>query len=35
MAERGEGIVAKDGGYVMGRIGCMIERQGWKWCKGS
>ena len=31
MAERGEGIVAKDGGQVMGSIGCMVERPGWKW----
>ena len=35
MAEREEGIVAKDRGQVMSRTGCMVERQRWKWGKGS
>ena len=35
MREREERIVAKDGGQVMGRIGCMAERREWKWWKGS
>ena len=35
MTEEEEGIVAKDGGQMMGRIGCMVERQKWKWWKES
>ena len=35
MTERGEEIVPKDGGQVMVRIGCMVERRRWKWGKGS
>ena len=35
MAERGEGIITKDYGQVMGRIGCMLERRGWTWWRGS
>ena len=32
MTERGKEIVAKDGGQVMGKTGCMVERQRCKWC---
>ena len=35
MAERREGIITKDYGRVMGRIGCMLERQGWTSWRGS
>ena len=35
MTETEELIAAKDGGQMMGRIGCMVERQKWKWWKES
>ena len=35
MADRGEGIAAMDGGQVMGRISCMVERLGMEVVNGK
>ena len=35
MTDIGEGIVTKNSGQAISKIGCMVERREWKWQKGS